>query len=55
MSKRKIGKENMDFVKGGKNPIKQQAINSNSARATNEFAEITKIGKRLMDNFFGKT
>tara|TARA_A100001015_G_scaffold321684_1_gene454078 strand:- start:889 stop:1056 length:168 start_codon:yes stop_codon:yes gene_type:complete len=55
MAKKKIGKENMNYIKGGKQLEIQPVVNSNKTKPSNEFAELTKIGKDLMDNFFGDT
>ncbi len=55
MAKKKIGKENMNFIKGGNQPEIQPFVNSNNSKPSNELAELSKIGKDLMDNFFGNT
>jgi len=52
MAKKKIGKNNMDLIKGGYQ-LNMQPFSESKKVSKNEFTELTKIGKDLMDNFFG--
>lgn len=51
MTKKKIDKKKLNRVKGGKKTFKNQFM---TYLNSNEISEITTIGKRLLDNFFGK-
>jgi len=53
MGKKKIDKNNLDRVKGGRASQNNPSILPNITPSKNELTEITNIGKRLFNNFFG--